>query len=201
MQSLVDAFDPEDTGMIDMTDFLKYAWPKRETNAGALDVLSKKCSWSSSCRRTGMVNGFVVTIRDRNGSERAPSRHDDNDSDGIVSDDEEQHKPHIGPMLKHQLQEKVVSVLSNGDEKIVREVADRQKRERILARYGLLPKNGFVEKSLPIEHVRGLSTISVIGRKISSAVALKEQTDKVADKTLDIHNSAIPVENLGTEFE
>lgn len=188
--------------MIDMSDFLKYTWPRRDTNAGALDILSKKCSWSSSCRRTGMVNGFVVTIRDREGSERAPSHHDDNDSDGAVTDDEEQHKPHSGLKLKHQLQEKVVFVLSNGDEKIVREVADRQKRERILRRYGLLPKNGVVEKGLPVEHVRGLSTISVVGRKISAALALREQTDKdkAADKTLDIHNSAIPLENLGSNL-
>lgn len=51
LKALVDAFDPDDTGSIDMNEFLKYTWPKRETNAGALDMLSKKCCWSSTCRK------------------------------------------------------------------------------------------------------------------------------------------------------
>jgi hypothetical protein len=66
LKALVDVFDPNDTGLVDMNEFLKFTWPVRETNAGTFDMLSKKCCWSTTCRRTGMPNGYVVTMMDAN---------------------------------------------------------------------------------------------------------------------------------------
>jgi hypothetical protein len=64
LKALADVFDPHDTGLVDMNEFLKFTWPMRETNAGTFDMLSKKCCWSTTCRRTGMPNGYVVTMLD-----------------------------------------------------------------------------------------------------------------------------------------
>lgn len=111
---------------------MDFAGPKKDKRAGvSLQIKTQKCSWNYTCPITGMPNAFTVcemtqrSIRRSKGGSHAESKGGDGD--------ETQNEVPVGGKV-------IIKTLKNGEKRMCIELPERQQRETILRRYGILPK-------------------------------------------------------------
>ena len=61
MRALIDAFDANGDGVITLGEFLEFTGPKRDRRGGSSMVMSQRCCWLTTCKVTGMANGYSVS--------------------------------------------------------------------------------------------------------------------------------------------
>jgi Ca2+-binding EF-hand superfamily protein len=132
MLVLVDAFDGNGDGVITMQEFLEFTGPKRDRKGGTSLQLNQRCSWLTTCRVTGMANGYAVSAVSSKARLNAWADDKVNDSKGSHLQDSgaEQFEGITGKMI--------IKTLKNGEKRMCAEMAERKKREDLLRKFGLL---------------------------------------------------------------
>jgi Ca2+-binding EF-hand superfamily protein len=151
LNSIFDAFDVNHDAVITLTEFLDFCGPKREKRGGSSMILNQRCCWLTTCKITGMANGYSIsnpTKRLLKNQEEASQkekhsnlltkfykqdeRKDNNDDDHVA--EEENYK------LNHMkfTGKAVMRKLANGEVRVCIELNERQKREDLLRKMGLL---------------------------------------------------------------
>ena len=153
LNSLFDAFDFNHDGVITLVEFLDFCGPKREKRSGNSMILNQRCCWLSTCKITGMANGYSIsnpTKRFLKNQEeasqkekqsslltkfygRGESKERDDDGGDSVNEEENYKLNHAKFSGKT-----VTRKLANGEIRLCIELNERQKREDILRKFGLL---------------------------------------------------------------
>eukprot|EP01039_Chlorochromonas_danica_P007761 gene7761-8572_t len=158
MRTLVDAFDANGDGVVTLTEFLDFIGPKRDRKGGVSALLSQRCCWMTTCRLTGMPNGYTVSnptrrylrqeqesrMKTRNSASNLlpkSARGNRYDDDGF-EEEEEDYKTN-----DQFTGATVIKKLANGEQRMCVELVERKKREELLRKFGLLPSREEDEKS------------------------------------------------------
>lgn len=145
MRILVDAFDADGDGSITMQEFLDFVGPKRDKRGGGA-ALGQRCCWRTTCKLTGMANGYTVSIpskkmlRARNASGGGWGSADDKGSKGSKDErDDKEDKDSVAESVTATGGNIEFIELKNGEMRIRVELMERKRREELLRRYNVIP--------------------------------------------------------------
>eukprot|EP01038_Epipyxis_sp_PR26KG_P011939 gene11939-15981_t len=147
MRLLIDAFDSNQDGVITGREFLDFIGPKRDKKSGSNLILNQRCCWNTTCKITFMSNAYTVSAptkrflreefsKENNSDERksqSDSKYDDDYEDEY--NNERKVKSAASVINENKV---IVKELKTGEKRIYTEVNDRNKREKILKKLGLL---------------------------------------------------------------
>lgn len=134
LRVLIDAFDENGDGTITASEFAEFIGPKRDKKGGASAIISERCCWQTTCRRTGMANAFSVSVKppkkaldDAKDSKTSSARGDEYDDKEFEDDANSETSGKVRTKL-----------LKNGEMRVYFELKERIRREEILTKFGLL---------------------------------------------------------------
>jgi Ca2+-binding EF-hand superfamily protein len=133
--TLVDAFDANGDGVITMQEFLDFTGPKRDRKGGTSLLLNQRCSWLTTCKVTGMANGYAVSALNPRArlnawADEKGSKVDDSKAGDGGDPNAEQFEGITGKVI--------IRTLKNGEKRMCAEMAERKKREDLLRKFDLL---------------------------------------------------------------
>jgi hypothetical protein len=142
LRALIDAFDSNGDGMVTLREFLDFTGPKRDKRSGNSLVMSQRCCWMTTCKTTGMANGYSVSAatkrylkneESKGGEQRAKRRsdeYDERDEYASKDNDDANNASFTGNV--------VIRKLANGESRMCVELKERGKREEVLKKLGLI---------------------------------------------------------------
>lgn len=135
MRSLIDSFDTNGDGVITLTEFLDFIGPTRNRRGGNSMVLNQKCCWITTDKTTGMSNAFSVSAPTKKFL-RGESKINEEKYETDSKVDNDASSRSVG-LINGKI---VMRKLANGEQRLCIELPERQKREDILRKFGLLQK-------------------------------------------------------------
>lgn len=132
-RTLIDAFDSNGDGTISLSEFLEFCGPKRDKRGGNSLILNQRCCWLTTCKKTGMPNGYSVSnptkrfLRSNNSESKGNDDYEESKGDG---DGIEEVKGGTGKI--------VIRKLANGEQRMCVELQERVRREDILRKLRLI---------------------------------------------------------------
>lgn len=128
MRALVDAFDANGDGMVTMREFLDFTGPKREKKSGTLLAINQRCCWVTSCKITGMAHAYSYSqVKGEAWIDKTNISESKEDGSGL------RRSYFKSPYRTTELQ-----TLKNGEKRLRLESVERQRREQLLKKIGLL---------------------------------------------------------------